>query len=346
MPIIQPSFLLHLRHQLLQWYDVAGRRLPWRSQPGEIPDPYSVWLSEIMLQQTTVATVIPYFQKFKRLWPTLIDFADASLEDIQVVWQGLGYYARARHMHRCAITIRQEYKGLFPQHVDHLQRLPGIGPYTAAAIAAIAFNQPVVPVDGNVLRVMARLFAIKEPLPHAKVQLAAHAQLFANEERPGDFAQALMDLGATICKPRHPLCSMCPVHTFCQGAQMGQVHNLPFKAPRPPRPQKYAEAYFFVNEQQAVGLRRRPEKGLLAGLLEVPTSSWEDHKPASFSTLKQIRHSFTHFDLTVGLVYIQPPYIFPTDCFWVPLNRLEQYPLPVLTRKIIEAALSPLNKKA
>lgn len=329
-----------IRQSLLKWYDSFSRHLPWRVLEHETPDPYHIWLSEVMLQQTTVAIVIPYFEKFRKLWPTLNDFAEATLEELRVAWQGLGYYSRVRNMHRCAEKVIREYKGNFPGSVPELILLPGIGPYTAAAVAAIAFDKPVVPVDGNVMRVMARLFAEGKTLPASKILLSEYAGYFASSRRPGDFAQALMDLGATVCTPRNPHCTACPLQSYCLAYRQGSPESFPGKEIKRPRPVKYAEAYFFINEHQEIALRRRPEKGILAGLIEVPSSEWKvENPPANWDSIC-VRHIFTHVDLRTDVLLMNLDiHSLPAECFWVKLDALDQYPLPTLTHKIIKAGL-------
>jgi A/G-specific adenine glycosylase len=339
--MINQALIPTIRRHLLDWYDQTERHMPWRARGNTRPNPYYVWLSEIMLQQTTVATVTPYFEKFIRRWPTLADFAGASLEELRTAWQGLGYYSRARNMHRCAEVLQMNYGGNFPQTAEALLELPGVGPYTAAALASIAFDQAVVPVDGNVLRVMARLGKIKEPLPDAKGTLGQLAEQFAHSDRPGDFAQALMDLGATVCTPRKPKCGICPVQNECLAFKSGHPERLPLKAPKKLRPKQYTTAYIHINAQQHIALRRRPEKGLLAGLLEVPCSPWQSEPlDAVLVPAAMVRHVFTHIDLTIRVIRMSEEEKVPLECFWVPLKELDQYPLPTLTHKIIAAGLS------
>ncbi len=334
------SKINHIRQALLKWYDIHSRHLPWRSRRRETPNPYHIWLSEIMLQQTTVATVIPYFEKFKRQWPGFEDFSEISLEDLRVAWQGLGYYSRARNMHRCAQIVVQDHKGVFPSNSTELLLLPGIGPYTAAAIAAIAFDEAIVPVDGNILRVVARLFAIEKPLPASKPDLSELAAYFASPERPGDFAQALMDLGATVCTPRKPSCLICPLQSDCLAYKNGQPERLPLKESKLPRPKKYAEVYFYMNENQEIALRRRPEQGLLGGFIEIPSSVWEIGELDHSQYKAVVRHIFTHIDLSMGIIMMDARvHIPPSECFWVQIDDLAKYPLPTLTHKIIKAAL-------
>ncbi|HVO17494.1 MAG TPA: A/G-specific adenine glycosylase, partial [Alphaproteobacteria bacterium] len=247
---------------LLAWYDRHRRRLPWRAGPGERPDPYRVWLSEIMLQQTTVATVGPYFTAFLERWPDVARLAAAPLDDVLHAWQGLGYYARARNLHRCAAVVARDHGGRFPDTEDALRALPGVGAYTAAAIAAIAFDRPAVVVDGNVERVVARLHAVDAPLPAAKPELRRLAAALTPDARPGDFAQAMMDLGATLCTPRAPRCVLCPLMAGCAARTRGIAEELPRRTAKPEKPTRRGVAFFAVDADGAVLLRRRDESGL------------------------------------------------------------------------------------
>ncbi|WP_243611783.1 A/G-specific adenine glycosylase [Shimia aestuarii] len=296
---------------LLEWYDRHARVLPWRIAPadhraGMRPDPYRIWLSEIMLQQTTVAAVKDYFARFTTLWPTVEALAGAEDRTVMGEWAGLGYYARARNLLKCARVIAQEHDGVFPDTVEALQQLPGIGPYTAGAIAAIAFDRPAVVVDGNVERVMARLFDIHTPLPAAKAELTERAAALTPETRPGDHAQAVMDLGATICTPRNPACGLCPWRDGCRGRLNGTAADLPKKTPRKPKPIRHGTVYIARRIDGAFLLERRPDKGLLGGMLGWPGSDWiEGDTPAHTAPIRaewktlpaEARHTFTHFHL-------------------------------------------------
>jgi A/G-specific adenine glycosylase len=299
---------------LLAWYDRERRRLPWRAGPGEAVDPYRVWLSEVMLQQTTVAAVAPYFERFLARWPTVGSLAAAPLEDVLAAWAGLGYYARARRLHACAREVVARHGGRFPRDPAELRDLPGIGAYTAAAIAAIAFQVPVVPLDGNVLRVLARVFALAEPPTRARARLGALAAGLAPETRPGDVAQALMDLGATVCTPRRPACPRCPWERRCAARARGIAEGLPVPAPKPERPTRHGVAFWLAREDGAVLLRRRPAEGLLGGMLEVPTTPWRANPwPASEAARHaptatrwealpgEVVHVFTHFRLVLAV---------------------------------------------
>ncbi len=330
----------------MKWYDSNARQMPWRAPPGQRPDPYHEWLSEIMLQQTTVGAVIPYFLKFIRKWPTIKKLADAGQEEIMREWAGLGYYARARNLHACAKVIAYEMNGKFPETQDELKKLPGIGDYTANAIAAIAFNKPAVVVDGNVERVMARYFAIEEPLPKSKPLLKEKAALIAGgyKKRPGDLAQAMMELGATVCIPSTPRCPLCPLNKTCEGKAKGIAASLPRKQREKKRPQKYGHVYWITDGKGRVLLHRRPQKGLLGGMAGIPTSNWvEDHKkivapealPASKSkTLKMnVEHTFTHFDLQLSLKIIETSGFTANEYYWVEHAKIADIGLPTVFRK-------------
>lgn len=301
-----------LRVQLLDWYDAHTREIPWRVRKGQVPDPYHVWLSEIMCQQTTVQAVKPYYDKFLKAWPTVQDLAAAPQEDVMAAWAGLGYYARARNLHKCAQIVAGELNGTFPGMQNELKKLPGIGDYTSAAIAAIAFNQPATVVDGNVERVMARFFAVQEPLPAAKPKLKALAARFYNDftDRPGDLAQSFMDLGAGICIPKAPRCALCPLQADCRGRVQGMAAELPRKTKAKARPQKYGNIYWITNNQGQALFHQRPAKGLLGGMLGLPTTDWREDKEAldhpeyitnAASLDVRVHHSFTHFELELLL---------------------------------------------
>jgi len=300
---------------ILSWYDRHRRRLPWRAEPGQPADPYRVWLSEIMLQQTTVTAVIPYFDRFVSRFPTVHALSAAPLDDVLTLWAGLGYYARARNLHACARVVAAA--GGFPRDLAGLRSLPGIGVYTAAAIRAIAFDQPAIPVDGNVERVTARLFGIETPLPAAKPVLRQHAEYLADDPdaraRPSDFAQALFDLGATICTPTRPVCGLCPWSAACVARAAGNQADLPRKTPRPARPLRHGVHFWLTDARGQVLLARRPPDGLLGGMTELPGTPWRDspwtladaapHAPvlAAWQAVGQVRHGFTHFELHIDL---------------------------------------------
>ncbi|WP_298958841.1 A/G-specific adenine glycosylase [uncultured Roseibium sp.] len=346
---------------LLDWYDRHARRLPWRVSPqdravGEVPDPYRVWLSEIMLQQTTVAAVKDYFEKFVKIWPTVEHLAAASEEDVMKAWAGLGYYSRARNLKKCANTVANQLDGRFPASEAELLKLPGIGPYTAAAIATIAFDRHAAVVDGNVERVITRLDRLETPLPDAKPLVKARMGELTPVVRPGDFAQAVMDLGATICTPRRPACALCPWTSICkvQGTEIAET--LPLKAPKKQKPTRFGAAFVAVNSGNgAVLLRRRPPSGLLGGMTEVPGTHWTEQFEAD-SALEdvpfaanwrkrptEVKHTFTHFHLRLT--------VFRTDLFgdtmpeleaswWSEPDALETEALPTVMRKVLAAALS------
>ncbi len=342
---------------LLAWYDRHARELPWRVPPGkaqERADPYRVWLSEIMLQQTTVAAVASYFRDFTERWPRVADLAAASLDDVLTAWAGLGYYARARNLHKCARYVSEELGGVFPDNEAGLLELPGVGPYTAAAIAAIAFDRPATVVDGNVERVVSRLFALTDPLPGVKPAMKRYAATLTPQERPGDFAQAMMDLGATVCVPRSPKCMLCPLCDRCQGRAQGIAETLPRKAPKAERPTRRAVAFWVQRPDGAILLRRRPPRGLLGGMMEVPSTPWREEAwsegetmshlpyPAEWQELHgMVRHTFTHFhfeiDVWAGQV-AKGTNPLP-ESKWVPVDALQDEALPSVMRKIVKLAL-------
>lgn len=295
---------------MLDWYDAHARALPWRVGPrdraaGIRPDPYRVWLSEVMLQQTTVAAVRGYFDRFTTRWPTVAALAAAEDGAVMGEWAGLGYYARARNLLKCARSVTADHDGRFPDTAQALLALPGIGPYTAAAIAAIAFDRPEPVMDGNIERVMARLFDIHTPLPAAKPALKARAAALTPAARPGDYAQALMDLGATICTPKSPACGLCPLRAACQAHAAGTASALPKKAPKKPKPVRHGIVYLAQRGDGALLLERRPDSGLLGGMLGWPGTAWAETPPveappfeADWQTLPgEVRHTFTHFHL-------------------------------------------------
>lgn len=350
-----------LSHTLLNWYDRHARKLPWRVSPedgklGEVPDPYRVWLSEIMLQQTTVAAVKDYFQKFTTAWPTVECLAAADEEDVMKAWAGLGYYSRARNLKKCADMVEHEHAGKFPETEDDLLKLPGIGPYTAAAIAAIAFNRPAAVVDGNVERVLSRLKQIETPLPDAKPEIKSVMADLTPQERPGDFAQAVMDLGATICTPRRPACGLCPWMNDCKVQNSNLAETLPRKAPKMEKPTRYGAAFVAVDQETgAVLLRRRPPKGLLGGMTEVPGTDWSEtfdpesalgHAPfPSDWKMKptEVKHTFTHFHLRLTVFRADAHHAVLSKvegAWWSPALSLEEEALPTVMRKVLAAALN------
>jgi A/G-specific adenine glycosylase len=339
-----------LRTHLLAWYDGARRTLPWRALPGGWPDPWAVLVSEIMLQQTTVATVGPRFGPFLARFPTPGAMAASPLDDVLHAWQGLGYYRRARGLHASAVAIADRHGGQVPATAAALRELPGIGPYTAAAVAAIAFGEAVVPIDGNVARVLARLLAHDAVLTPAKAEVQPAAAALAHAERAGDLAQALMELGALVCTPRRPACGGCPWAFACRALAAGRAAELPARAAKTPRPTRHAVAMLIRDAAGRLCLRRRPDQGLLAGLIELPTSRLLDHPfpseadllaalpPAAWRPLPgTVRHVFTHFALELVLVEGQPG--MPIEGgFFHPINRLDELALPTLTRKLLRHA--------
>jgi A/G-specific adenine glycosylase len=347
-----------MAHALLAWYDRHRRSLPWRAKRGATADPYHVWLSEIMLQQTTVPAVKPYYETFLERWPTVEDLAKADIHDVMAAWAGLGYYARARNLHKCAEIVTERHGGRFPADQDALRELPGIGRYTAGAIAAIAFDQQATIVDGNVERVVSRLCRVATPLPKAKEELWALAERLTPKERPGDYAQAIMDLGATICTPQRPACSLCPWREDCAAFAEGDQESYPRKAPKAERPQRYGVAFWIMNEKGEVALRRRPPSGLLGGMLAPPGTEWGDKPLAKAAALRKaprsaawrwsdgvVRHVFTHFalELQVASAVVEGRPL--ADVEWVPIDRLGAVALPSLMRKVAKLALSNAVQK-
>ncbi len=337
-----------VRGALLAWYDARSLALPWRTPPGESPDPYAVWLSEIMLQQTTVAAVLPRYRRFIEHWPDVQALAAADLKDVLAEWAGLGYYARARNLHACARLVVSVHEGRFPKDPVVLRTLPGIGAYTAAAIAAIAFDVPVMPVDGNVERITCRLYAIEQPFPGAKPHVASCAAMLQSAHRPGDFAQSMMDLGRIICTPRKPACPVCPLQGSCQAHARGLAMQLPRRERKKEKPHRKGTAFLLYNTSGQVLLRRRPLSGLLGGMPEFPSQGWDeapslwpDERPFSMETrlLGQIRHVFTHFvlDLEVreGLQPLPVEEDLPAGHFWVDPQKLASLGLPGLMRKVV-----------
>jgi A/G-specific adenine glycosylase len=345
---------------LLDWYDRHARRLPWRVSPadrarGVRPDPYRIWLSEVMLQQTTVAAVKGYFDAFLARWPRLVDLADAPREEVMKAWAGLGYYSRARNLHACAEAVAREHGGEFPDTEDGLRALPGIGTYTAAAIAAIAFDRPSAVVDGNVERVIARVAALETPLPAAKPQIRAIAAALTPAERPGDYAQAMMDLGATVCTPKRAACGLCPWAASCAARAAGIPEIFPRKAVKAERPVRLGTAFVAVREDGSVLVRRRPDKGLLGGMTEVPGGGWTSAEPTDapppiagrWSTAGRVEHTFTHFHLvltvrTAGFPASAPA---PSGCWWSAPADLPGEALPTVMKKVLEAALPGATRR-
>lgn len=342
-----------LRQKVLRWYDAHRRSLPWRALPGQTPNPYHVWLSEIMLQQTVVNAVIPYFLKFTEQWPTVHDLAAAPQDDVMHAWAGLGYYARARNLHKCARIVSEEHGGTFPNTIEELKKLPGIGDYTAAAIAAIAFDKPATVIDGNIERVVSRYYAIEQPLPKGKKDIKAKTELWCENrtDHPGDFAQALMDIGAGVCIPKAPRCGLCPLQSGCTAYKAGTPETFPRRQPKKQKPQKHGYIYWITDPDGNLLAQKRPEKGMLGSMTGLPTSEWlpADEKPTHPDFLKplspkpldeSISHSFTHFDLKLSGHLITLPdtqsMLFPDDFFWIAKKDILKTGWPTLFKKFVK----------
>ncbi len=342
---------------VLRWYDENARALPWRSLPGEYADPYHVWLSEIMLQQTTVVTVSSYFKKFLEKWPSVENLANAPLDDVLTAWAGLGYYARARNLHKCAATVWHKYGGEFPNSEKELMELPGIGPYTAAAIAAIAFAEPAVVIDGNIERIISRVFRLQEFLPKGREVLRDYAASVTPKLRAGDYAQALMDMGSNVCRPKGPTCELCPVARFCMAHAEGDETSFPKKAPKKIKPVKMATVIWAENAKGEVLMRRRAEKGLLGGMMEFPSTQWDDisgfddNGPEKLQALlielglidqpvnavSLVKHTFTHFHLKLQphVLAVEDNDITPSNHFlWIHPSKFGEIALPTLMAKV------------
>jgi A/G-specific adenine glycosylase len=348
--------------RLLAWYDKHHRDLPWRTTPaarakGSRPDPYRVWLSEIMLQQTTVETVKPYFRDFVARWPDVASLAAAETDEVMKAWAGLGYYSRARNLKKCADQVAAEHAGRFPEDEAGLRELPGIGQYTAAAIAAIAFDRLAAVVDGNVERVIARHAAIETPLPEAKTEIRAVVAERTPNVRPGDFAQAMMDLGATICTPKRPACMVCPVSEDCEALSAGDPEFYPLRAPKADRPDRKGAAFVAVRADGSILVRKRPDSGLLGGMTEVPTSGWTaridgDTTPAAapfaadWQTAGSIAHVFTHFALDLIVYRADVADIaVPSGHRWVAADEIRGEAFPTVIKKAIEAAIPGATRR-
>ena len=332
--------------RLLAWYDRHARDLPWRT--GDVGDPYRVWLAEIMLQQTTVPVVIPYYRRFLERWPTLVDLAAADRDEILAMWAGLGYYARAARLHECARMIVRDHSGRFPGTVAELKSLPGIGAYTAGAIAAIAFDLPEAAVDGNVERVMARYLAVDEPAHRLRRTVAEAVSDMMPRHRPGDFAQALMDLGSMVCTPRAPRCGVCPLHGDCRARQRGLVDSLPRRSPRKRRPRRQAIAFWLESADGSVMLTRREGQSILRDMLEVPSTPWRDDawtlqeamahapRPGDWSLLAgSVAHAFTHLTVTFRIATLRGAAVSGDDR-WHARDAFSALALPAMTWKIID----------
>ncbi|MBU2866611.1 A/G-specific adenine glycosylase [Pacificibacter marinus] len=338
-----------LAQSLLAWYDENARDLPWRVSPskraaGINPDPYRIWLSEIMLQQTTVAAVKAYFERFTHLWPTVQDLAAAPDDQVMGEWAGLGYYARARNLLKGARAVVADHGGIFPQDRTSLLALPGIGPYTASAVASIAFDLPETVVDGNVERVMSRLHDIHEPLPLSKPQLTELATRTTPQKRAGDYAQAIMDLGATICTPKSPKCDICPWATPCLARKNGTAAALPKKVPKPVKPTRKGFAYVAQTTSGAWVMERRADKGLLGGMLGWPGSPWDeaaqDIPPfaADWTEVGEIKHTFTHFHLFLRVMISRSVANTPEALLTLGANEFQPSDLPTVMRKVFDVA--------
>ncbi len=340
-----------LATQLLDWYDRNKRNLPWRATGDKRPDPYAVWLSEVMLQQTTVATVKGYFEKFLNRWPTVTALAAATQEDVLQEWAGLGYYSRARNLHKCAQVVTTEHDGTFPSTEAALRALPGIGDYTAAAIASIAFDEPATVVDGNVERVISRLHRVQEKMPTAKKAIKELAAELTPQERAGDYAQATMDLGATICSPKKPKCLLCPWVKACAAHKAGDEERYPIKAPKKLKPTRRAISFWLEHDGHIL-LERRPQKGLLAGmpgLFSTPwierdnfpeVQEWQAHVPVDSywkKTEDMAKHTFTHFHLETRLLTAKSSQKLNIENgFWHPINDIKNIGLPTVFDKIVK----------
>jgi A/G-specific adenine glycosylase len=337
---------------LLDWYDRHARVLPWRALPGETADPYRVWLSEIMLQQTTVQAVKPYFEAFTLRWSKVTDLAAAPVEDVMKMWAGLGYYSRARNLHACAKMVVAQFNGVFPADEKSLLMLPGVGSYTAAAIRAIAFARRAVVVDGNVERVISRLHRVQENLPAAKPLIKRLADDVTPTLRAGDFAQAMMDLGATVCTPRKPACGVCPYLDACEGQRAGDAETYPRKAPKGIKTTRYGAAFVAVRADGALLVRTRPPKGLLGGMTEVPGSEWTvasveldlaSSQPLSAAWDQQaevVHHVFTHFplELVVFKAIVAKDALAPKGMRWISANEIAGEAFPTVFRKVLKVA--------
>ena len=340
-----------LTSQLLAWYDAHARVMPWRVSPqdraaGVRPDPYRVWLSEVMLQQTTVAAVKDYFHRFTARWPTVSALAAAEDAEVMGEWAGLGYYARARNLLKCARAVVEDHGGQFPATRETLLTLPGIGPYTASAIAAIAFDEAATVVDGNVERVIARLHRVETPLPAAKPELTSLAARLTRQGRPGDYAQAVMDLGATICTPRSPACGICPWSHACLARRTGVQADLPRKSPKPEKPTRHGTLWL-GHRDGAILLERRPDKGLLGGMLGIPGDSWDGQggpapAEADWQSIGEVRHTFTHFHLilSVHIAHLDTP---PTRGDLISRHQFRPSDLPTVMRKAWDLARAEIG---
>jgi A/G-specific adenine glycosylase len=342
-PGMQPD-MPQISRFLLGWYDRNRRSFPWRAGAADAADPYRVWLSEIMLQQTGTATVAPYFVRFTTRWPDVHALAAAPIDEVLREWAGLGYYARARNLHKCAALVSSQMKGEFPRDPDSLRELPGIGPYTAAAVAAIAFDQPGPVLDGNIERVLSRVLALAQPLKQSRPELRQASQALTACGRAGDTAQAMMDLGALICRPRAPDCAACPLTARCAAHQQGIAETLPLKPQKRKSPTRRGAVFWLQRRDGAVLLRRRPERGLLGGMMEFPGTPWapetpdyREHAPArcAWRVLPgTVRHIFTHFRLELTVYAGICGGMKTAEGVWAPPETLGDYALPGVMRKV------------
>ncbi len=345
-----------MRARLLARYDAQGRTLPWRIRPedrkiGAVADPYAIWLSEVMSQQTTIAHAAPYWQRFLEAFPTVIELANAERDRVLAMWAGLGYYARARNLHKCAVMVRDDFGGVFPNSEAGLLKLPGIGPYTAATIAAICYDEPTNIVDGNVERVISRVFRVQTLLPKSKADIRACAATLVREGRCGDYGQALMDLGGNLCTPRRPKCHICPWQDFCAAYAVGDMEDYPKKAPKKKRPIRYG-AVFVLRCGHEILLERRADEGLLGGMMGFVGTQWGDAVDNPLSKAPQnrnwekidgeVRHIFTHFDLRLTVYVAETSYVDLADYenrLWAPLDKIGDYALPSVFKKVLKAAI-------
>lgn len=342
--------------KILDWYHHAQRQLPWRAKDPIKPNPYHVWLSEIMLQQTTVATVIAYFLNFTKIWPDIKSLADASIDEILHAWQGLGYYSRAHNLHKTAHIITTNYKGIFPDKEELLLQLPGIGPYTSAAIMAIAFNKKSLVIDGNVERILARVFTLPFPPKEDMKQLRIVLETLLPQNKFGEFAQSMMDLGATICTPKNPKCDLCPVSDFCESYKHLKQHLYPVERIKIKRPQKFGFVFWVENNKGDIWIRKRDNR-LLKGLMEIPSTSWEGQSWQTEEAIKlspwpkhpwtksigQVKHVFTHFELYLDIIKTKAPTLDTIDGFWCAPENLKDHAFPTLMHKVIKHQLGTLK---
>lgn len=329
-----------LANLLLEWYEQNGRDLPWRVKGGAHPDPYVILVSELMLQQTTVKTVIPYFYRFMEKFPTIDALADAALEEVYVYWQGLGYYSRARSLHSTAQIIIQQYRGSFPQTKREVLKLKGIGPYTAASFLTLAFNQPETVVDGNVIRIICRLYNLEQTPAEIMPLIRQKAEALTDRHHAADYASAIMDLGALICTPANPRCKDCPWQNHCQARQLGNTEKLPLRS-KITKPEKHGKVYLVFNRKDEIFIRKRTEKGLLSGLYEFPWSTEERFllTRAGTDTGKEISHIFTHFRLTLRIFTLQSN-TPPLEGTFIPAAAFKEYPTSTLMKKVWKAYTS------